>query len=209
VSGPSLSDVSWIGSHRRFVRSSASFKREGEMMSTRRGGVIAIGLMGTAIALAPGVFAAPPQAANARPVKTEFIAETFVLPAGQGCAFDVAGDKTGSLKTTEQPNGSVVVKGEALITITNLETGGTYLQDSRAKTVETYDPATNEVHVVGKGRLLFSFWPGDQGPNGVIGEPGALLAIDGDFSFSLDVGTFFFTSFSVDGQVTDLCAILS
>lgn len=75
---------------------------------------------------------------------------------------------------------------------------------------ETYDALTNQVHGVVDGTIFFGFFPGDVGPYGVVGDPGLLLSLTGRVEFTLDVDTFLYTSFELDGQVNgDLCAELS
>jgi hypothetical protein len=54
---------------------------------------------------------------------------------------------------------------------------------------------------------MMNFYPGDQGPFGEVGEPGALYAFAGTSSVTVDLNTFAYTAFSYQGSVTDLCAI--
>ena len=173
-----------------------------KLAAERRAGFAALAMLGCLLAMAPVLVAD-------KPVKTEIIGQPFVLPAGLGCAFDVGGDPDGGQKITAFSNGTTMVKGDAIIKLTNLSNGSTYVQDSNYKTIETYDAANNAVFGVGKGRIFFQFYPGDQGPYGEVAEPGAILALDGDFEFTLDLNTFFYTSFSFAGQATDICALIS
>ena len=59
------------------------------------------------------------------------------------------------------------------------------------------------------GRFLIAFFPGDAGPFGQVSEPGLLLAVAGQQQFTIDPETFAISSYSVDGELLDLCAALS
>jgi hypothetical protein len=136
--------------------------------------------------------------------------EPIVIPAGFGCAFDVGVDpsvKEGN--THEFGNGRFAEIGHADITLTNLETGSSYLQKSRYRLLEIYDPVTNDVFVQVSGRRFQGFRPGDQGPSGVVGEPGLLLAVVGNQTFAVDLDTELITAYSLTGTTTDICALIS
>jgi hypothetical protein len=62
---------------------------------------------------------------------------------------------------------------------------------------------------VSSGRFFIFLFPGDQGPSGEVGYPGALFGVVGDARGTVDPDTGVVTSFSLDGQTTDLCALLS
>ncbi|HEY6571050.1 MAG TPA: hypothetical protein VIZ22_12210 [Candidatus Limnocylindrales bacterium] len=98
--------------------------------------------------------------------------------------------------------------GSGDVTLTNAETGASILSKSRYLTTATPSPATNSVTEKFLGRRIYQFYPGDQGPDGVIGEPGALLRIDGFVQLTTDLATDAYTAFSFRGRVTDLCAAL-
>ena len=76
------------------------------------------------------------------------------------------------------------------------------------KATDTFVDA-NTVNSVIIGRVWVQFYPGDQGPFGVVGANGAAYAFDGQLSYTLDLNTFAFTSFSYKGPVVDLCAELA
>ena len=131
--------------------------------------------------------------------------EGFVLPAGQGCSFDVHVEEGPSPDTGGDRN----PVGSGNIIFTNLESGATYLQRSRHIGTETFDPDTNTVQVEERGRIFIWFYPEDQGPNGVVGEPGAVLAFSGPLQYTLDLDTELFLSFSYEGTYIDICAELA
>jgi hypothetical protein len=65
---------------------------------------------------------------------------TWVTPAGEGCSFDVL------LEATHLPPPAEVARhplGWGDGTLTNLDTGATYLYRVRYRTSETYDPDTD------------------------------------------------------------------
>ncbi len=152
----------------------------------------------------PTALAAKPS----RTVITDFA--PFTIPAGLGCAFDVGGEPSDGArqKVTVFSDGRTVTHGHAEPTLRNLETGASFVQRSRYKSTAIYDPESNVVFEDVSGRIYIQFFPGDQGPNGVVGEPGALLAVSGHVTLAFDLDTFLFVSFSLDGHATDLCALL-
>ena len=134
-------------------------------------------------------------------------ASSFVFRAGTVCAFDV------QLADEEQPqDGSVGDHARAAvnadITITNLETGATYLWSSRYTGTETFDPTTKTYHVTDVGRILSWFFDGDIGPDGPVGESGALLGFDGTREYTITKKGVV-TAFSFTGTYIDICALLS
>ena len=161
----------------------------------------------TTFALAPAVLAA-------RPTRTvdEGPSDPFVIPAGFGCAFDVGfvGSDNAGGATIDFGDGRIATFGHGEPTFTNLETGAVYDDwTSQYRSLDTYDPVTNtslfEVH----GRFWAYFFPGDQGPFGLVGEPGAFFGTVGHVTLTVDAATGVFTSYSLNGQTTDICAELS
>jgi len=128
--------------------------------------------------------------------------EPEIIPAGQGCSFDVEFQQENSPQGEHPPIG----QGEARLT--NLDTGVSIYNRSRYTFIETFDPATNDVFEEYRGRRIFQFLPGDQGPFGEVGEHGALLRIVGNVQATFDLDTELYTAFSVGGEVTDLCPLL-
>jgi hypothetical protein len=94
-------------------------------------------------------------------------------------------------------------------TLTNLDTGTSYLQRTAVEDTETYDPETNTFLDVSVGRSFDWFSPGDQGPFGEVGANGALFAVVGYSRVTTNADTGQITSFSLVGTATDLCPILA
>jgi len=152
---------------------------------------------------------AVPAGLGAKPVRTVYPGpEPHVVPAGLGCPFDVLFAPVGWHSITEFSDGRTVTHGHGDITLTNLETGTSYRQYSRYDVTDTFTDATTLQEVV-NGRIVVQFFPGDIGPFGEVGENGALMAFVGTLTLTLDLDTFAYTSFSYQGTVTDLCAILA
>ena len=73
----------------------------------------------------------------------------------------------------------------------------------------TQDTASNTLVTSMRGRVSINLWPGDNGPNGVVSEPGLLLvAVRGSVHSTFDFATSSYTAFALQGQVTDVCAVL-
>lgn len=159
------------------------FERLGYPRRSIRMAVIAVAVL--TLILAPAVSAVEP----------------VIIPAGEGCSFDVL------LEPTSGPAGDKI--GFADITMTNLDTGASYVQRSRYLQTETIDPATNTGVWNVIGRILIGFFPGDMGPYGVVGEPGAMLGFTGSFQLTYELDTGVTTAFSYRGHLIDLCARLA
>ena len=110
---------------------------------------------------------------------------------------------------TEFSDGRVVTHGTAPeITVTNLETGDSFLQRSRYKETVRHVAEANDLLVEISGRYAINLFPGDQGPFGEV-EDGALLSVVGHQAFTLDLDTDVITAYSLKGKATDTCAELS
>lgn len=134
---------------------------------------------------------------------------SFLLPAGAGCAFDVLVSAVGTTTRTVFSDGRTVRVANAEITLTNgADPEQTYLWTTNAHDTETILD-DGSIQAVTNGRILYWFFPGDQGPFGVVGENGALFGFVGDVSATFDANTFQITSFSWAGTATELCAELA
>lgn len=155
----------------------------------------AIAVLLTLIATA-SVFAASPATADG-----------ITLRAGNACAFDVSLATPDSDPQDVAPgyhHSQSITTGS--ITVTNLETGATYLWESRYDSTETFDRATKLTHETIIGRVLLWFAPGEVGPNGVVQEPGALLGFSGTIERTYNKKGLS-TAFSYVGNYIDLCAV--
>ncbi|HSV41473.1 MAG TPA: hypothetical protein VLI04_22100 [Nocardioidaceae bacterium] len=155
--------------------------------------------LATVLAIGVTLMGAPPASAD----------HSWIYPAGEGCSFGVLMEAVHPPEPAGEPgvDRKPIAMGDA--TLTNLDTGATYLQRVRYLGSETYAPETNTWLVEYRGRRIINFYPGDQGPNGLVEEPGLLLAFTGSIQTWVDPDTFYFTEFSFEGTYVDLCAELS
>jgi hypothetical protein len=165
------------------------------------------------IALLAAAPIAAPVAGAEKPIRTPRpIPDPSVIPAGLGCAFDVLVDHRpvggGGAGIFELADGRTVLFGNADLTFTNLDTGKTYIWHSDYRELDTFPDADTALGVF-SGKVFSSFFPGDQGPFGEVGENGAIFGFTGKTSFTLDLNTFLYTGFSNQGTVTDICAALT
>ena len=152
---------------------------------------------------------AVPAGVGAKPDKIYGTAtEPFVVPAGLGCAFDFLVAPDGFRKEKTFSDGTNVRQAQATVTMTNLEGPGSYIQYSDYKATDTFLDANTAQSVI-IGKVWVQFYPGDQGPLGVVGANGGAYAFDGQVSLTLDLNTFLYTSISYKGPVVDLCAELA
>ena len=138
--------------------------------------------------------------------------DSFVVPAGLGCAFDVQvrrDDPEAHVTTTIFDDGRVMTQGHATPTLVNLDSGLSLDHDSNYRSVLTLDPDSPVAHVVINGTFYISVWPGDDGPFGVVVEPGAMFSLTGHVTFDIELPSEVITSFTLNGTATDLCAPLS
>jgi hypothetical protein len=153
-----------------------------------------------------------PTALGVAPIRTVVEAEEPILiPAGTGCAFDVLEElgENAHLTFTEFSDGRLHIQAHGDIVLTNLETEQSIDWKNRWNTWETFDPEANSIISEFSGRLLFTFFPGDQGPFGTVGENGAFFAFVGRVELTMDADTGVITSFSLNGSATDVCALLA
>ena len=136
--------------------------------------------------------------------------DPFVNPAGFGCSFATlvtpAADVSRTITTFDNGRQMINVHGHA--TYSNLDSGATFDHHPVFQGVDTYDPVTNEINSVTHGRFTVTFYPGDMGPEGVVGESGAILMFIGSVKIKIDAGTFVYTDFSYAGSYIDVCALI-
>jgi len=178
--------------------------RTHELVARKRHGVIVL-------VLAVLGLAAIPAAGAAKPIREFFAAEPTLLAAGSGCPFAVELRPTseGATSTrTEFSDGTVVIKSNMRQTVTNLESGASLEVKDAGIVRETYDAAANDLHIEFSGQTIFYFFPGDQGPFGEVGEHGGLYRVVGHVTETWDLDQDLITSFSFQGQATELCSQL-
>ena len=151
-----------------------------------------------------------PTANAAKPTRTIIGVERLFLPAGAACEFAISGtpDERARQTIIEFDDGRTRLIGHASPTFTNLETGASIVHKSRYYNSFVYDPVVNDVYIEVSGRVFFSFLPGDEGPNGTVGSPGALIGFAGDIEATFDLDTGLLVSFEHEGTSKDLCELL-
>lgn len=187
----------------------ASRQREGEQMM-RMGVRTARTVIGAVLLAAVGV-GLPASAAYAdKPTRTVIQPENFVIPAGEGCSFPVGEeiDDLARVRLTEFSDGRVVLQGRAHPTLTNLHTGKSLVHHTVGN-ITDYPSEAGETTMTVNGQLFMGFWPGDQGPFGLVEYPGALYSVNGHVRATYDSSTLIYTSFELAGTATDLCAALA
>lgn len=105
-------------------------------------------------------------------------------------------------------DGHEVEVNVATITLTNLETGTSYVQTSDYRISVTVTADGTELVVIDGSRWM-GFLEGDQGPEGEVGRGGEEYLVTGHQSFVYDPKDDVITSYEVHGQVIDLCEILA
>jgi hypothetical protein len=165
---------------------------------------------GAVIALALALVVAAPTAA-AEPTRTVYGLESWVMPAGTACAFDVEGlPYWGFIVSTKFSDGRVLNLVLAHGAYVNLATGAAFPTSDTSRVLHRFDPVTGIDVVVMNGQNSYNFVPGDIGPFGVVTNTnGAFYHIDGMVSYTWDSNTNHYTKFAYKGKITDICAALS
>lgn len=170
------------------------------LIRVARGAAIALGLV--------LVIAAP--AAAARPTRSVYLPQAHTDVAGTACAFDVDFSPTRGFNAyTDFSDGSEQHIANVDVTLTNHETGATFVHRARFNDTSWYDAATNQYHGWTSGQVLVQFFPGDLGPDGIVQYPGALYRFVGTQSYTWDANVNAYTQLSYVGTVTDVCALLA
>jgi len=167
----------------------------------RSAGVLALMLALVAVAAVPAL--------AAKPVREQLSTDPTVLDAGSGCAFPVEfRPHAGARFTRTEFTDRVVIQGNARTTLTNLESGASVEANDFSRYSERYDAQANDVLIEVSGQAILYFFPGDQGPEGEVGENGALYAVVGHAEETLDLDQNLITSFTLRGQAKELCSLL-
>lgn len=147
------------------------------------------------------------------PDRTTDTPQDFTIPAGEGCpdfAVDGSPSEKARRTVTQFADGRVVTHGSAVVTLTNANTGTSFTQNSHYMLTDTVDLEAGKLFTEIHGRIFVAFWPGDIGPDGsVLTEP-TLLSLVGRQTITMDLETFAFESYSLNGQVLDdVCGVLA
>ena len=161
--------------------------------------------------LAVGAVFPASAAEGAKPTRTVItVPGPFVIPAGQGCTFPVAAEaEVVRVTITEFADGRIVTHDIADPTLTNVDTGKSLVHRSRFSATDWPSSVEGEIVFETSGQLFMTVFPGDQGPYGLVEYPGLLLSVNGHTRVTMDSSTFVYTSFSLNGTATDLCAALA
>jgi hypothetical protein len=155
------------------------------------------------------VVAAP--AAAVQPTRSLFHLTSGLHPAGHGCAFDISYvDAPGArVAVTDFSDGRETADMHAVATLTNDETGATFVHKAFFHDVSWLDAAGGVYRGMTNGQSVIWFNPGDIGPDGVVGADGLALRIEGTLWYAADATTFAITEFSYAGTLTNVCDLLS
>jgi hypothetical protein len=150
-------------------------------------------------------------AAAAQPIRTVLHPTGGLHPAGQGCPFDVSYvDAPGArIVITDFSDGREETNVHAIATLTNDETGATFVHKAFFHDVFWLDAPNGVYRSITNGQSVFWFNPGDIGPFGVVGADGLALRVEGTIWAAYDATTFAVTEFDYAGTVTNVCDLLS
>jgi hypothetical protein len=165
---------------------------------------------GAVIALAVALVAAAPVAAATPPTRTVRDLHPFTIPAGGACDFAVEGHPSwGFIATTEFSDGRVQYSVRAHGAYVNADTGASYWVEDNWRDLDTFDPGTTIVHSAVNGQATYTFYPGDQGPYGLVDHV-VMYHIVGTTYARWDSSTYQTYAFDWSGgTITDVCAALS
>jgi hypothetical protein len=174
-------------------------------LRTRRSAVLLTALVALAAVAAPVAHAGKPARTVLGPLAP------YVVPAGEGCAFDIHTSPQADIRRTitEFDDGRVVTTVRGTAILTNMDTDATFVHRVRFHNTDTYDAGTNEIVSVVEGQVNIYLWPGDLGPYGEVGASGAIFRHTGRVVLRLDADTFVVTYYRSTGKIEDVCAALS
>jgi len=132
-------------------------------------------------------------------------ADDDLIPAGEGCAFDILYH----VEHKQTPAADHLRIGFGQATITNPATGASVVTKSRYTETFSVDEVTNTESGIILGRRNWQFYPGDQGPFGVVVEEVDLLRLEGRVTYTFDFDADLFTAFTFSGGATDICAMIA
>jgi len=166
----------------------------------------AIAGLAVTLVIAPSALAAGPV-----PTVTTHPTAPFVIPAGEGCAFDIqVQPENATIVTATFSNGTTLTTVVSDPILTNVSTGSSIVWHPRSVDLETYDAATNRVTDAFVGRFNIILSPGDQGPYGVVTWPGLFVSIVGEATLTYDADTGVVSRFTTHGvAIGNICTELS
>jgi hypothetical protein len=161
----------------------------------------------TTLALAaPAAVAGGPYRFHVRGVD-RFTMDPVTLPAGLACPFSLRIESEGQITYWMFSDGHEATSKNFARTLTNVETGAS-IDHLSAYHATIYHPDDGTTLETDHGSFIVVFFPGDQGPNGVVGPSGETYFMTGTAKTTFGVNGAI-TLFSLDGQATDVCQLLS
>jgi hypothetical protein len=167
------------------------------------GGAVIAGLL--ALAMAAPVAAAQPTR-TVYPLHYPF----FTIPAGGACDFAVEGHPSwGFQAKTEFSDGSVQWSVRAHGAYVNPANGDSYWVEDNWRDRDTFEAGTSIVHSTVNGQATYFFYPGDQGPYGLVDHV-VMYHIVGTTNATWDSSTYQTYAFDWSGgTITNVCEELS
>jgi len=129
------------------------------------------------------------------------------VPAGVACPFAMRIDSEGKITHWLFSDGHEAASNNYTRTLTNLDVG-TSVEHRSVYHTTTYHREDGTTLQTSHGSFLFIFFEGDEGLNGIVGPGGETYFMTGTATVVFDAD-FVVTSFSFDGQATDVCQLLS
>ena len=154
-------------------------------------------------------FGVGPIREQVRPV--DGVSGDFIIPVGDpvgGCSFDVLVEFEFHGVDWQFSDGRVVTNNVATQTLTNLETGTSYVHRSDYHLTDELSADGNALLVI-DGKFFIGFAEGDQGPEGEVGPGGAMFFITGHFEAVYDPETFLVASWEGNGRAVEVCQLLA
>lgn len=152
-------------------------------------------------------------AAAAQPTRTVTYADPFThYPAGTFCDFPITVYRTPGARTTDTTfsDGREVIENHSVQrTEVNDANGKAFVTTSVHLEVDRLDVANNVYRGTSSGQSIFTFGPGDVGPDGAIVDHYFAIFIRGTATYVVDATTFLFLALSIQGTYTDICAAIS
>lgn len=131
-------------------------------------------------------------------------------PAGSGCEFDVSAYHTGRTTVVDYSDGREVFETHYIdYTIVNDGNGMAFVTNLIHHEVDRYDAANDVYRGVSSGDTIFTFLPGDVGPDGGIVDHNFSIYAKGTVTYVVDGTTFRTLGISIQGRYTDICAAIS
>lgn len=165
---------------------------------------------GAVIAAVLALIVAAPAAA-AQPTRTVHTpGPVSHYPAGSGCEFDVTAYHTGRTTVTDFSDGREAIETHYIdYTIVNDANGKTFVSNLVHYEVDWYDAANNVYRGQSSGDTIFTFWPGDVGPDGATVVHNFSIYAKGTVTYVVDGTTFAVLAITIRGTYTDICAAIS